>query len=285
MEDIEFVAFVQNNSGKEIQNTIRPVMSDFEATTSTDICQHNSISFADNSIGRPGSVSWLFPGGSPASSTSESPSVVYHTPGVYDVTLITKTGLTVDTVTKEDYVNIRPGALVSDPTGLSLVCTNNLGQTTDYTTASTTASSFEWQLYPTSAGTVVNNGATCTIQWVHNWYGTASIRVRGSNDCGYGDWTQYMDISCTSCVEVEENPQQAVTVYPNPASKEMNLTLNTSNQQVAVKLINALGKVVYEEKVNTAKHSINVSRIPAGMYFLAVEGNNLNYTQKVTIQH
>ena len=287
MEDIEFVAFVQNNTGKEIQNTIRPVMSDFTATTSTNVCQHNSISFADNSVGRPSSASWLFPGGTPSSSTSESPSVIYNTPGVYDVTLITKTGLSVDTVLKANYVNIRPGADVTTPTGLTMVCTNNIGQTTDYTTISASATSYNWELYPVNAGTIINNGATCTVQWVHNWYGIASIRVRGSNDCGLGNWTEYMDINCNSCVGLDENPKsQPVSIYPNPASKEMNLVFNTDYQEfVTIKLMNALGKVVFTDKVSGKNHSINVSRLPEGMYFLNVEGQKLNYTQKVTIQH
>ena len=109
-------------------------MSDFTATTPTNICQNNTISFADNSVGRPAEVSWLFPGGSPSSSTSEAPSILYQTPGIYDVIMITKTGLDTDSVVKDDYVTIRPGAITTTPVGNTLVCTNNLNQTTDYTT-------------------------------------------------------------------------------------------------------------------------------------------------------
>lgn len=289
MKDIEFVAFVQDNTNKAIQNTVRPVMSDFAATSPTTTCQNSYISFADNSVGRPAEVAWLFPGGIPSSSTTESPSILYSTPGTYDVIMITKTGLETDSVIKNDYVTINPGALTTTPTGLTLVCTNNLNQTTDYTTVSAGAASYIWDLYPANAGTITNNGASSTIHWVNNWNGTASLRVRGSNDCGLGPWTEYMDIVCTSCVGVEDKDEAHVSVYPNPASRDMNVSINTGTSDLlTVKLLNALGTVVYNEKISTTgkiNHSVNVGKLAEGIYFLNVEGKKLNYSQKVTVQH
>ncbi len=290
MSDIEFVAFVQDNATKAILNTGRPVSSDFAASTPTDICQSQYISYADNSVGRPSEVTWSFPGGVPSTSTSANPTILYSTPGVYNVVMVTKTGLAVDSVIKPAYVNIRPGAATTMPTGNTLVCTNNVNQTTDYTTTSTSATSYNWELYPANAGTITNNGASCTITWTNNWYGTASIRVRGTNDCGLGSWTPYMDVICTTCVGVQEKEQaKQVNVYPNPASKDMNLTINSGTSEIlTVKLMNAVGTVVYNEKVSIngkINSTINVSRLAEGMYFLIVEGKNLNYSQKVTIQH
>lgn len=290
IEDIEFVAFVQNNADKEVLQAIRPVITDFEATTATDICQHNSITFGDASVGRPASMSWQFPGGTPATSTTEAPSIVYHTPGVYDVILTTTTGLQNQTVVKTGYVNIRPGAEVTDPVGPQLVCTNNQGQTTDYTTSSNGATSYIWDLYPASgAGTLVNNGATATVSWTHNWYGIASIRVKGINDCGEGEWTQYMDISAVNCTGKDESASaDPINVYPNPASKELNISLYSRNPElVEIRLMNALGKVMANETVQVngkTNTSINVLRMPEGMYFLSINGKTLKSSQKVTIQ-
>ncbi len=290
MSDIEFVAFVQNNTGKAIQNTVRPVMSDF-AASSTNVCQNNYITFNNTCVGRPAEVSWLFPGGTPSSSTaSDAPSILYKTPGVYDVIMVTKTGLDTDSVVKNDYVTVRPGALTTTPSGNTLVCTNNVNQTTDYTTVSASATSYNWELYPSNAGTFTNTGATCTSLWANNWYGTASISVRGTNDCGLGVWTEFMDITCTTCVGIDEKEQsQPVTVYPNPASKDMNLTVNTGTAEVlTLKLMNSLGTLVYTETLSTTgkiNHAINVGRLPEGMYFLNVEGKKLNFSQKITVQH
>ncbi len=290
MEDIEFVAFVQNNGNKEILQTIRPVQSDFEATSETDICQHNGINFGDASVGRPAVIEWQFPGGTPSTATGDAPSIIYHTPGVYDVIMTTTTGLQSETITKNAYVNIRPGAEVTDPVGPIVVCTNNQGQTTDYTTTSTGATSYIWDMYPaTGAGTIVNNGATATISWNHNWYGIASLRVKGISECGEGAWTQYMDISAVNCTGEEENTVvQAITVYPNPAHKELNIRLNSKTEDIVeIRLMNALGKVMAKETVQVNGKSIttlNISRMPEGMYFLSINGKELKQSQKVTIQ-
>jgi hypothetical protein len=290
MADIEFVAFVQDNATKAIQNTIRPVMSDFAATTATNICQNNMISFSNTSVGNPADVSWVFPGGNPASSSaSDAVSILYQTPGTYDVIMVTKTGLDTDSVVKNDYVTIRPGAIATVPTGNTLVCTNNLNQTTDYTTVSASAVNYEWQLWPTEAGTITNNGASCTIHWTHNWYGISSLRVRASNDCGLGPWTEYMDITCTTCTGMEPNEADMLKVYPNPASSELNISLSAvETGNVNVMLMNALGKVVYKTSLNTSgklNHTINVSSLNEGVYFLSLEGKTTNITRKVTIQH
>lgn len=53
----------------------------------TSGCAPLTITFNDASVGAT-SWSWTFPGGTPASSTLQNPTVTYNVPGVYDVTLI-----------------------------------------------------------------------------------------------------------------------------------------------------------------------------------------------------
>ena len=52
------------------------------------ICKGDSINFTDNSYRDTVSTyTWTFPGGTPSTSSDSSPTVVYNTPGVYDVEL------------------------------------------------------------------------------------------------------------------------------------------------------------------------------------------------------
>ncbi|MCV9929078.1 PKD domain-containing protein [Flavobacterium sp. LS1R49] len=62
--------------------------SDFKVT-STMICSDLPVQFSDTSFGEPTSWSWTFPGGTPSTSTSKDPSIIYNTPGNYNVTLVT----------------------------------------------------------------------------------------------------------------------------------------------------------------------------------------------------
>ena len=98
-----------------------------------------------------------------------------------------------------------------------------------------------------------------------------------------------MDIICTSCVGLDESQAQAVRVYPNPASKDLNVLITTGiSDNLTLKLMNAVGKVVYTRIVNTTgnlNQSIDVRSLNDGMYFINIEGKKLNYSQKVTIQH
>lgn len=61
--------------------------SDFKITSEM-VCSDLPVQFEDTSFGEPTSWLWSFPGGTPATSTSKTPAVIYNTPGIYDVTLI-----------------------------------------------------------------------------------------------------------------------------------------------------------------------------------------------------
>jgi PKD repeat protein len=288
LQNLEFVGFVQNTTTKEILQAMRPVQVDFEATTPTTFCQGGNAVFSNTSIGRPGSPQWLFPGGTPASSTDDAPNVVYTEPGVYDVKLITTTGLTNDTITKAGYITVNQGALLSVPDGPAEVCTETAALTT-YTTDST-ATDYIWEISPPEAGTLTTDSSSCTINWTLDWTGIASIRVSGSNDCGAGPWSDYFDILAKTCTGISETQAtMPLSVYPNPADASINISMNAKTaDQVTIKLINSLGKVVYTEndvKINGATTKlVSTSSFPQGSYMLMIEGNSFNASAKVNIQ-
>jgi len=68
-------------------------------------CTGLEVHFTDESLGAT-SWSWTFPGGTPATSTEQNPTVVYDTTGSWDVTLIITNNLNSDTITMEDYINV-----------------------------------------------------------------------------------------------------------------------------------------------------------------------------------
>ena len=61
-------------------------VADFSANVTT-IEAGQSVTFTDLSTNEPTSWNWTFAGGSPASSTVQTPTVTYNTPGVYEVSL------------------------------------------------------------------------------------------------------------------------------------------------------------------------------------------------------
>jgi PKD repeat protein len=70
-------------------------------------CVGDSVSFTDDSYGGPlTNYTWIFQGGSPSTSSSPNPKIVYNNPGHYDVTLIVSNTAGADTLQLPDYVHI-----------------------------------------------------------------------------------------------------------------------------------------------------------------------------------
>ncbi|MDP2189311.1 MAG: S8 family serine peptidase [Sphingobacteriaceae bacterium] len=64
----------------------------------TRFCAGGSVQFSDQSSGIPSSRQWLFPGGTPATSTDSQPVVTYTSAGTYNVTLIVSNQVGSDTL-------------------------------------------------------------------------------------------------------------------------------------------------------------------------------------------
>ena len=86
--------------------TIPPV-ADFSATNTTG-CAPRSVSFTDLSSNNPTAWAWSFPGGTPATSTQQNPTVTYSAPGTYAVTLTATNPYGNNTVTKQAFVVVNP---------------------------------------------------------------------------------------------------------------------------------------------------------------------------------
>ncbi len=76
----------------------------------TSVCYGSSVYFTDKSLTPTNITSWnwSFPGGTPATSTSQNPLVTYNTPGTYNVTLIVTAPGGGDTITKRNYIVVQP---------------------------------------------------------------------------------------------------------------------------------------------------------------------------------
>lgn len=79
----------------------------------------------------------------------------------------------------------------------------------------------------------------------------------------------------------EENPNPQINVYPNPSTGIFNIELLNVK---TIKVVNMLGSVVFEEKVNTLNPltSIDLSEFSNGIYFIAVT-NEIGTTNKKVV--
>jgi len=93
-----------------------PVVSDFEADQTT-VPQGTTINFTDLSTNNPDDWTWTFDGGTPGTSSDQNPSIVYNTPGTYDVVLTATNAYGGNTETKVGYITVTESdLLMSDGT-------------------------------------------------------------------------------------------------------------------------------------------------------------------------
>ena len=100
-----------------------------------------------------------------------------------------------------------------------------------------------------------------TVKLMFNYYGTYGAEM----------WVDNISIFEGTVGIEEETAENAVAIYPNPATTMLNVHAeNFDNVQV----INFLGQVVYSANVTENDFQINVSNLSNGVYFIRLNGEN-----------
>jgi glucose/arabinose dehydrogenase len=88
----------------------------------------------------------------------------------------------------------------------------------------------------------------------------------------------------TGTLGTQENTLASVKVYPNPASKEIFID-GVTDKKATLEIISAEGRKVLEtDKISNGK-GINISGIPAGVYYINLKSGELkSYSQKLIIK-
>lgn len=99
--------FTAGNSGSCMTNCVpqSPPVAEFSGNP-TQGCKTLSVQFTDQSTGGATSWSWSFPGGSPATSNLQNPSVSYSVKGTFNVTLTASNAAGSNTITKTEYITV-----------------------------------------------------------------------------------------------------------------------------------------------------------------------------------
>lgn len=85
-------------------------------------------------------------------------------------------------------------------------------------------------------------------------------------------------------ISVNENePQLSLNVYPNPAS---NYIVIESNENTVIRVMNMVGNVVSENRMDSKSMKLDVSNLSAGLYFLSATdlNNNQTVTRKIVVK-
>jgi PKD repeat protein len=161
---------------------------DFESNTLTT-CVNSAISLTDLTTGAtPTSWSWSFPGGTPATSTLQNPTVLYAAAGVYDITLTVSNGSSQTTLTEPGYITVvNPAAVPSAITGLGSVC-DSTQQTYSVTAVSEVI--YNWSIPAGWSGSSSSNAINVMANTT-----SGLVSVNAENVCGTSpESSLYVDV-------------------------------------------------------------------------------------------
>jgi len=253
----------------------------------TSTCSGDQVQYTDMSTGMGiTSWEWTFEGGNPAISNEQNPVVTYETPGNYDVTLTVTNSSGSNTLSKTDYILVMnvpetPGNI----TGSNDVCQ---GEQSLYTVPPVFfATSYNWEMNPPEAGTMVSDGNQCTITWGYSYAGTVTLSVCGMNDCGEGAHSPDFVVELFNCTGLgEKTLNESFTIQPNPNSGVFSIIYNSA-VETNIEVIDLLGNRVYSEKSESLSHSgvrqIDLSHLPDGVYYVAIQSNTEISVKKLVI--
>ncbi|HQQ12009.1 MAG TPA: T9SS type A sorting domain-containing protein, partial [Bacteroidales bacterium] len=192
----------------------------------------------------------------------------------------TATGEATVTVNFAPLAPVQP--LAPDTVDHAFVTQSNLS-----TTAVADATSYVWAIEPETAGSISGNGIDAVVVWTPSYLGTAGIKVAAVNDCGQGEWSLVSDVIVKSTVGVGENNATTLKVYPNPSSGKFTIQLTAGNAEGTIKVTNAIGELVYSEKLNASadqSRSLNLGHLTEGLYMISFETATTVSVQRITIR-
>ncbi|MBL7825761.1 MAG: PKD domain-containing protein [Saprospiraceae bacterium] len=159
-----------NDTTTQTLTIVTPPSANFSAGPTVG-CASLTVQYTNTSSNNATAFSWSFPGGDPATSTAQNPTVVYNTAGVYSATLIAQNSAGNDTIT---YTNI----ITVNTTANAGFTSSNAGAVVTFTNTSTNATSYSWNFGDGNTSTETNPVHTYATDGVY------TVVLSATNACG-----------------------------------------------------------------------------------------------------
>ncbi len=152
------------------------------------------------------------------------------------------------------------------------------------------ATTYEWMIDPENAGTLNVEQNQCTVTFGDIYEGVASLKVRGVNDCGEGDWSESFDIVIENCTGIHDPiPANSVSIFPNPSNGLMTLKLNADlDKNSSITISSVTGVTIFSKSLNKTNRGdqleIDLGNLSDGLYFLKLETSSGTLMKKIMIR-
>ncbi len=147
---------IMNSCKKDKDDTVNTVIQPVFESDRQEISAGDSVVFKDLSEGYVTKWKWTFEGGTPATSNLSKPTVVYTTPGVYEVTVELSNAANDAVLTKKDYIRVDYNQVQADFNASLTVAF--IGDIITFKDSSSGApATWQWEFVPASGGTTLTS--------------------------------------------------------------------------------------------------------------------------------
>ncbi len=243
-----------------VSNAPLPTVS---VTGNTTLCQGESVVLTSSAAD---SYSW--------SNGATTQSITVTTAGTYNVTTTNSNACNGVGLSANTAVVVNP-----TPTAAGAIVSTN-GFTVVFSNTSSGATSYTWNF-----GDLSSSSATAPTH-VYTANGNYTVTLIASN----GTCSDTTTILVSIAVGIDEIQNVAeVKMYPNPVNEIATVAITLAeNAQVTLDIFDITGKLVntvYNEEMNAGQNnvSINVTELPAGLYFTTIRSGKYNKTMKMVV--
>ena len=90
----------------------------------------------------------------------------------------------------------------------------------------------------------------------------------------------FIFISALSFAQVALDEKDEFSISPNPAKRELNITLEKNDKAVSLEVFDVLGKRVYKGLITKLEYSVNVSNWKSGIYLVRISDDKSTQTKR-----
>ena len=99
------------------------------------------------------------------------------------------------------------------------------------------------------------------------------------------DWSGPLLFTTETAVGINEIDNDQLSVFPLPASSNINVQLGSSfaNQAIEVSIVDMLGKTQLTTSKNTNRFTLDISHLSEGIYFITINNESLKITKRISV--
>ena len=106
---------------------------------------------------------------------------------------------------------------------------------------------------------------------ITKWAGNAGGIVPTACESGHDGETEDYTINVLTSLSVDEFSTKSISIYPNPTSNVLNISLSNNDLPDGYEVYNMLGQSLTQKRVNSVSDlSVNTSNLSNGMYFIKI---------------